>query len=108
MGLYLNKLPYWNLTSSCIFLSYFISGAVNVFVIVVCPDLSKRVWSVLIILAELFLNIISTICSMIETYQTISMFYVRRLYLVTINSSVSLELVDPQKELIMGLLKAYI
>lgn len=71
LGLYLNKLPYWNLASSCIFLSYFVSGAVNVFVIVVCPDLSKRVWSVLIILAELFLNIISTICSMIETYQTI-------------------------------------
>lgn len=70
-----NTLSFWNLTSSCIFISYFLSCAINVFVIVVCPDLSKRVWSVLIIISELFLNIISVICSMIQTYQTIGLFF---------------------------------
>ena len=75
MGLQYNKLVFWNIASSFIFLSYFISNMINVFVIVVCSDLDRRVWSVLIILAEVFLNIISTICSMMETYQTIGIFF---------------------------------
>ena len=74
-GLKYNKLIFWNLSSTILFITFFMSSALNVFVIQICPDLTKRVWSVLIILAEVILTIIDIICSMVETYQTISNFF---------------------------------
>lgn len=73
-GLKYNKLIFWNISSTLLFITFFMSSALNVFVIQICPDLTKRVWSVLIILAEVILTVIAIICSMVETYQTISTF----------------------------------
>lgn len=106
LGLQKNRLIFWNISSSLLFISFFISSAINVFVIQICPDLTKRVWSVLIILTEVILTIIAIICSMIETYQTIGIADYE-LSLVTTDSKTSLELIDPQKEIIVGLLQAY-
>lgn len=61
----------WTTSGSCIFISYFISGMMNVYVVIVSTDLTARVVSVLLIVGEIILNCIAILCIMIIAYQTI-------------------------------------
>lgn len=61
----------WTTSGSCIFISYFLSGMMNVYVVIVSTDLTARVVSVLLVVGEVILNCIAILCIMIIAYQTI-------------------------------------
>ena len=86
-----NSLPLWNLSSTLLFLAYFIAGVMDVYTAVVARDLSRRVLSIGLLIAEFFMNCVSFIGTMILTYQTI----------VSSSSSTPSDLVSPQKEFIL-------
>ncbi|KAK8823002.1 hypothetical protein WA556_001893, partial [Blastocystis sp. ATCC 50177/Nand II] len=86
-----NSLPLWNLSSTLLFLAYFVAGVMDVYTAVVARDLSRRVLSIGLLIAEFFMNCISFIGTMILTYQTI----------VSSSSSTPSDLVSPQKEFIL-------
>ena len=62
----------WTTAASSIFISYFVSGMMNVYVVVVSTDLNARVISVLLILGEVILNCLSLLCAMIIAYHILS------------------------------------
>lgn len=69
-----NNMILWTTFSSFIFISYFISGVMHVYVIAVATDLTTRVVSVLLMVGEVILNGISFITAMIIAYQTLGTF----------------------------------
>ncbi|KAK8796934.1 hypothetical protein WA538_000159 [Blastocystis sp. DL] len=87
---------FWTTSSSCVFISFFISGVMNVYVIAVSTDLTARVISVLLMVGEFFLNAISFACSMIIAYQTLTMK----------SRKSSMDMVDPMKEFIEVILRS--
>ena len=66
-----NNMILWTTSSSFIFISYFISGVMHVYVILVATDLTTRVISVLLMVGEVFLNGVSFVTAMIIAYQTL-------------------------------------
>ena len=70
-----NNMILWTTSSSFIFISYFLSGVMHVYVIVVATDLTTRVVSVLLMVGEVILNGVSFITAMIIAYQTLGIFY---------------------------------
>ncbi|KAK8801466.1 hypothetical protein WA171_004608 [Blastocystis sp. BT1] len=91
-----NNMILWTTSSSFIFISYFISGVMHVYVIVVATDLTTRVVSVLLMVGEVILNGVSFITAMIIAYQT----------LVTTQRKTSLDMEDPMQVFIATILKS--
>lgn len=58
--------------ASGVFISYFVSGMMNVYVVIVSTDLTARVISVLLILGEVIFNCIALLCAMIIAYHILS------------------------------------
>ena len=89
-GKKLHSLLFWNICSSIIFISFFLSGMLNVFIVCIANDLSIRVYSVLMATAEVILNMISILVTMIFAYQTI----------ILLKKNRTLNMNDPQKEIL--------
>lgn len=94
-GVNWRKVAIWNLYSTLLCAVYFVSGMLNVFIIVIAKDLTTRVVSVLLTTGEVILNCISIICVMILAYQTI----------VSSQDYSTLDIRDSQKEFILMLLR---
>lgn len=86
-----NSLLLCNLSSTLLFIAYFVAGVMDVYTAVVATDLSRRILSISLLLIEFFMNGISFVGTMILTYQTI----------VSSSSSTPSDLVSPQKEFIL-------
>ena len=96
---------FWTTSSSCVFISFFISGVMNVYVIAVSTDLTARVISVLLMVGEFFLNAISFACSMIIAYQTLSNDSCIPFTIAMKSRESSMDMVDPMKEFIEVILR---
>lgn len=92
-----HSLFFWNIYSSIIVISFFLSGMLNVFIVCIAEDLSIRVFSVLMATAEVILNMISILITMIFAYQTI----------LASKRNQSLSINDPQKEILDFVFRGY-
>ena len=92
-----HSLVFWNIFSSILFFSFFLSGMLNVFIVCIADDLTIRVFSVLMITFEIILNTISILITMIFAYQTI----------LSSKKNQSLNISDPQKEILEFIFRGY-